>query len=94
MNTYWKTGLLAGVSLSVMLGAAFADDAAESPDTARQLDTVIVLGAQQTYSSAETTQAMALQQSPVTSPHGVQIARSRRPGLEVGKSLATTFTTP
>tara|TARA_R110002020_G_scaffold309301_2_gene525229 strand:- start:51945 stop:54374 length:2430 start_codon:yes stop_codon:yes gene_type:complete len=67
MNNIWKSGLMAGASLSLALGAAFADDAAEAPDATRSLDTIIVLGSQQTYSSAESTEAMALQQSPITS---------------------------
>ncbi|KCZ56090.1 TonB-dependent receptor domain-containing protein [Hyphomonas chukchiensis] len=66
MNTYWKAGLLAGVSMGLILGA-YADDAAPTEDESRSLDTIIVLGSQQTYSSAESTEAMALQQSPVTS---------------------------
>ena len=47
MNTIWKTGLLTGVSLSLVMGFAHADDADTTQDT-RQLDTVIVLGQQQT----------------------------------------------
>ena len=66
MNTYWKAGLLAGVSMGLVLGA-YADDAATTEDESRSLDTIIVLGSQQTYSSAESTEAMALQQSPITS---------------------------
>ena len=43
MNTYWKAGLLAGVSMGLVLGA-YADDAATTEDESRSLDTIIVLG--------------------------------------------------
>ena len=63
MNSLWKAGLLASASLGVVLAPALADEA----DEARELEAVIVVGQAQTYSSAETTEAMALQQAPVSS---------------------------
>lgn len=61
-----KNFLLAGLMASASFGAvsAWADDAVEET---RELNTVVVVGEAQTYSSTESTEAMALQQSPVTS---------------------------
>ena len=63
MKTLFKAGLLASAAMSMGV-AAFADDA---PDAEARLGSIIVVGEAQTYSSTETTEAMALQQSPVTS---------------------------
>lgn len=67
MSIFWKVGLLAGVSISLIAGASYADDADATTDDTRELGTIIVTGSAQTYSSSETTEAMTLQQSPVTS---------------------------
>ena len=66
MKSLWKAGLLASASLGVILAPAMAEEAADAEE-ARELETVIIVGQAQTYSSVETTEAMALQQSPVTS---------------------------
>lgn len=87
MNTLWKTGLLTGVSLSLVMGFAHADDAETLQDT-RQLDTVIVLGQQQTYASSESTESMALQQSPVTS---ILAQIDNLPGVQVQEGDAFGF---
>ena len=60
-----KAGLLASVSFGLGAVGAWAD--ADDADADRQLDTIQVIGQAQTYSSSETTETMALQQSPVTS---------------------------
>ncbi|MFT5774576.1 TonB-dependent receptor plug domain-containing protein, partial [Hyphomonas sp.] len=88
MNTIWKAGLLASVSMGLALGTAFADDAVETNEEARELETIVVLGAQQTYSSAETTEAMALQQSPVTS---ILAQIDNLPGVQVQEGDAFGF---
>ena len=88
MNTIWKAGLLASVSMGLALGTAFADDAAETNEEARELETIVVLGAQQIYSSAETTEAMALQQSPVTS---ILAQIDNLPGVQVQEGDAFGF---
>lgn len=59
-----KAGLMVSASLLAGLNQAWAEEPA---DAERALDAVIVVGEAQTYSSNETTEAMALQQSPVTS---------------------------
>ena len=87
MNTLWKAGLLTGVSLSLVMGFAHADDAETTQDT-RQLDTVIVLGQQQTYASSESTESMALQQSPVTS---ILAQIDNLPGVQVQEGDAFGF---
>lgn len=60
-----KAGLLASVSFGLGAVGAWADP--DAADADRQLDTIQVIGQAQTYSSSETTDTMALQQSPVTS---------------------------
>lgn len=67
-----KSSLFASAGLVFGMCAATAQTAERTPvsassDEARELDTVLVVGQAQTYSSVETTEAMALQQSPVTS---------------------------
>lgn len=73
--TLWKHTLL--VSASMLLGcAALAQEGGSAQPAAvenaadesvRKLDAVVIVGQAQTYSSAETTESMALQQAPVTS---------------------------
>lgn len=67
MSNFWKAGLLAGASIGLIAGASYADDADANADDTRELGTIIVTGTAQTYSSSETTEAMTLQQAPVTS---------------------------
>ncbi len=67
MSNILKTGLLAGASITLIAGASYADDADATADDTRELGTIIVTGIAQTYSSSETTEAMTLQQAPVTS---------------------------
>lgn len=70
----WKNTLLISASIFLGYGAGLAQETAMAPasgstdgDSLRQLDAVVIVGQAQTYSSAETTEAMALQQAPVTS---------------------------
>lgn len=58
MIVNFRTGLLAGASALALFSQAAADDAA--------VDTIVVVGAGKTYSAAETSEAMALQQAPIT----------------------------
>ena len=69
MSSFQKRALLLSASIGLAMGAAQAQDATTDGDSddARALETVIVVGQAQTYSSAESTESMALQQSPVTS---------------------------
>jgi iron complex outermembrane receptor protein len=68
----FKMSLLASASLALCATSAIAqsvdsttpDDQAEQR---REMDTVVIIGQAQTYSSAESTEAMALQQAPVSS---------------------------
>tara|TARA_R110002051_G_scaffold10866_6_gene40607 strand:- start:16792 stop:19179 length:2388 start_codon:yes stop_codon:yes gene_type:complete len=90
--TLFKSGLL--VSASFVLGFCAAAQTVEptpvsaNADEARELDTVIVVGQQQTYSSAESTEAMALQQAPVTS---VLAQIDNLPGVQVQEGDAFGF---
>ena len=90
--TLFKSGLL--VSASFVLGFCAAAQTVEptpvsaNADEARELDTVIVVGKQQTYSSAESTEAMALQQAPVTS---VLAQIDNLPGVQVQEGDAFGF---
>ena len=68
----FRSSLLASASLVFGVCVATAQtvettDVSATAEDSRELDTVVVIGQAQTYSSAETTEAMALQQSPVTS---------------------------
>lgn len=74
--TLWKSTLLASAGVLFSASAALAQDAAPvtaaaadkaDGETLRELDTIVVVGQAQTYSSAESTESMALQQAPVTS---------------------------
>ena len=74
--TFWKSTLLASAGVLFSASAALAQDAAPvaaaaadkaDGETLRELDTIVVVGQAQTYSSAESTESMALQQAPVTS---------------------------
>lgn len=67
MSVFFKSCLLATASISLALGGVQAQESGGDVDDARELEAVIVVGAAQTYSSAETTEAMTLQQAPVTS---------------------------
>ncbi|KCZ86208.1 TonB-dependent receptor [Hyphomonas adhaerens MHS-3] len=90
--TLFKSGLL--VSASFVLGFCAAAQTVEptpvgaNADEARELDTVIVVGQQQTYSSAESTESMALQQAPVTS---VLAQIDNLPGVQVQEGDAFGF---
>lgn len=71
----WRNTLLVSASMMLSFTALAQQGSSAQPtateDTAdeavRQLDAVVIVGQAQTYSSAETTKAMALQQAPVTS---------------------------
>ena len=70
MNTSLKFFLLSGASAVLGFGAMAQDaaiPAAPAEDTDAVMSTIIVTGQAQTYSSAETTEAMTLKQAPVTS---------------------------
>jgi len=67
MSAIFKSCLLASVSLGFAIGAAHGETSEAESEDSRELETVIVVGEAKTYSSAETTEAMTLQQSPVTS---------------------------
>ncbi len=88
----FKSGLL--MSASFVLGLCAAAQTVESTsvsanaDETRELDTVIVVGLQQTYSSAESTESMALQQAPVTS---VLAQIDNLPGVQVQEGDAFGF---
>jgi iron complex outermembrane recepter protein len=90
--TLFKSGLL--VSASFVLGLCAAAQTVEptpvsaSADETRELDTVIVVGQQQTYSSAESTESMALQQAPVTS---ILAQIDNLPGVQVQEGDAFGF---
>ncbi len=89
MKAYMKTGLLAGTGLVLGFhaGAQQAGDV-PAPETARELEAIIVTGQAQTYSSAESTEAMARQQSPVTS---VLAQVDNLPGVQVQEGDAFGF---
>jgi outer membrane receptor for Fe3+-dicitrate len=88
----FKSGLL--VSASFVLGLCAAAQTVEptpvgaNADETRELDTVIVVGQQQTYSSAESTESMALQQAPVTS---ILAQIDNLPGVQVQEGDAFGF---
>lgn len=68
MSNIWKAGLLASAGIGLVASPSFAETAADTTtDDTRELTTIIVTGEAQTYSSVETTETMALQQSPITS---------------------------
>jgi outer membrane receptor for Fe3+-dicitrate len=67
MSSIFKSCLLASASLSIAIGGAQAQDSDDIAEETREFETVIVVGEAKTYSSAETTEAMTLQQAPVTS---------------------------
>lgn len=62
MQTTLKLSLMASAA-ATLCAFSYADEA----DQVSEMDTIVVVGTAQTYSSAETSEAMALQQSPVTS---------------------------
>lgn len=67
-----KSSLLASASLAFGVFGALAQSAdtaqtGDQTDQVQELDTIVVVGQAQTYSSAESTESMALQQAPVTS---------------------------
>jgi len=62
MFAYLKPGLLAGASALALVSVAHAQENAVS-----EVDTIIVIGQGKTFSTAETTEPMALQQAPITS---------------------------
>lgn len=82
------------VSASFVLGLCAAAQTVEptpvsaNADETRELDTVIVVGQQQTYSSAESTESMALQQAPVTS---ILAQIDNLPGVQVQEGDAFGF---
>jgi outer membrane receptor for Fe3+-dicitrate len=74
--TLWKSTLLASAGFLFGVSASWAQEttiastsATDSVDdeAVRELDTVVIVGQAQTYSSAESTATMALQQAPVAS---------------------------
>ncbi|MBU3920018.1 MAG: TonB-dependent receptor plug domain-containing protein, partial [Alphaproteobacteria bacterium] len=74
--TLWKSTLLASASILFGVSAALAQEATTAATAAtdntedeavRELDTIVIVGQAQTYSSAESTESMALQQAPVAS---------------------------
>ena len=70
--SFFRSSLLASASLVFGVCAATAQtvettQVSATVDEARELDTIIVVGQAQTYSSAESTESMALQQAPVSS---------------------------
>ena len=71
MKSTWQAGLLAGVSMTIALGASAQDANQEVVQTAaaetREMDKIVVIGTGQTYSSSESTESMALLQAPITS---------------------------
>lgn len=67
MSSFNKRALLLSASIGLVMSGAQAQEAEGDADEARSLETVIVVGEAQTYSSAETTEVMTLQQAPITS---------------------------
>ena len=67
MSSFCKNALLASASFGWVLSGASAQETGDNADDEMSYETVIVVGQAQTYSSAETTEAMTLQQAPVTS---------------------------
>ena len=67
MSMKWKTSLLLSAGLMAGLSTYAQEIDTVAADDERALETVIVVGEAKTYSSVETTESMALQQSPVTS---------------------------
>ncbi len=90
MNKTLRFFLLSGTSAVLGFGAMAQDRApAPAPDDADAvMSTVVVTGQAQTYSSAETTESMALQQSPVTS---VLAQIDNLPGVQVQEGDAFGF---
>lgn len=90
MNMSLKFLLLGGASTVLGLGAIAQETApAPAPDEADAvMSTVIVTGQAKTYSSAETTDSMALQQSPATS---VLAQIDNLPGVQVQEGDAFGF---
>lgn len=60
-----KFNLLTSAALALAIQTGYAEP--EAADDIRELETVVITGEAQTYSSSESTEAMALQQAPVTS---------------------------
>lgn len=67
MSAFFKSCLMVSASVGLAFSGAQAQDADRDAEDTRELEAVIVVGAAQTYSSSETSEAMTLQQSPVTS---------------------------
>lgn len=67
MRKFIKAGLFASASLFAVTAAAAANQTETTEAAPEAVETIVVVGQAQTYSSAETTEGMALQQAPVTS---------------------------
>lgn len=90
MTYTFKTGLLAGASLiaASMAAPAWALNETETTNEVAASDVITVVGQRQTYASSDVTEAMALQQSPVTN---VIAQIDNLPGVNVNESDAFGF---